>query len=49
MSAVPAPAAEQPAPENDRAARQALLAVPSRGRLAGAEQELLLSRLRKKQ
>jgi amino acid adenylation domain-containing protein len=48
MSAVPAPAAEQPAPENDRATRQAVLAE-RRARLAGAEQELLLSRLRKKQ
>jgi amino acid adenylation domain-containing protein len=48
MAAVPAvPEAEQ-APENDRASRQALLAE-RRARLGGAEQELLLSRLRKKQ
>jgi amino acid adenylation domain-containing protein len=48
MAAVPAAPDAGPSPENDRAARQALLAE-RRARLAGAEQELLLSRLRKKQ
>ncbi len=48
MAAVLAASAAEPSPENDRAARQALLAE-RRARLGGAEQELLLSRLRKKQ